>query len=274
MGHRISARDLDLGEEKVVQVNRTSAVVKGGRRFSFSAIVIIGDRKGVVGYGMGKAREVPTSIEKAVRDARKNLVKYPLRGDTIPHAVWGRYRSSRVLLRPAAPGTGIKAGASVRAVVEELGIRNILTKVYGSRNPVNIVKAVLNGLDQLLSKKEVFELRGLPVHPDREGPKLEPVGHEEDDSRRKGRKGGRGKDGGRGRGRGGKPRGEGGKSAGGAKGGEAKAEAPAKPKADAPKQEEKAEKPAQPEQPNAEEKKPEAPKPESKPEDKKTDGES
>ncbi|MBZ0137846.1 MAG: 30S ribosomal protein S5 [Planctomycetes bacterium] len=213
MGQRISARDIDLGEEKVVQVNRTSAVVKGGRRFSFSAIVIIGDRKGVVGYGQGKAREVPVSIEKAVRDARKNLVKYPLRGDTIPHAVWGRFRSSRVLLRPAAPGTGIKAGASVRAVVEELGIRNILTKIYGSRNPVNIVKAVLNGLDQLLSKKEVFELRGLPVHPDREGPKLEPVGHEDDDSRKKGRKGGRGgRDGGKGgpsRGRGGKPRGEG-----------------------------------------------------------------
>lgn len=212
MGQRISARDLDLGEEKVVQVNRTSAVVKGGRRFSFSAIVIIGDRKGVVGYGQGKAREVPTSIEKAVRDARKNLVKYPLRGDTIPHAVWGRYRSSRVLLRPAAPGTGIKAGASVRAVVEELGIRNILTKVYGSRNPVNVVKAVLNGLDQLLSKKEVFELRGLPVHPDREGPKLEPVGHEEDESKRKGRKGGKGgRDGGKGgpaRGRGGKGRGD------------------------------------------------------------------
>lgn len=206
MGHRISARDLDLGEEKVVRVNRTSAVVKGGRRFSFAALVIIGDRKGVVGHGQGKAREVPVSIEKAVRDARKNLVKYPLRGDTIPHMVLGRFRSSRVMLKPAAPGTGIKAGASVRAVVEELGVRNILTKVYGNRNPLNVVKAVLNGLDQLLSKKQVFELRGLPVHPDREGPKLEPVYFDDDDKRkgrkdgRKGGKGGRegGRDGGRG----------------------------------------------------------------------------
>lgn len=204
MGQRISARDLELGEERVVRVNRTSAVVKGGRRFSFAAIIIVGDRKGVVGYGQGKAREVPTSIEKAVRDARKNLVKYPLRGDTIPHQVTGAYRSSRVVLRPAAPGTGIKAGATVRAVVEELGIRNILTKVYGSRNPVNVVKATLDGLDQLLSKKEVFELRGLPVHPDREGPKLEPVGLDDDDRRRQRKDTRRGDKGGKG---GGKPRG-------------------------------------------------------------------
>lgn len=209
MGHRISARDLELGEEKVVRVNRTSAVVKGGRRFSFAALVIVGDRKGVVGCGQGKAREVPTSIEKAVRDARKNLVRYPLRGDTIPHTVTGKYRSSRVLLRPAAPGTGIKAGASVRAVVEELGVRNILTKVYGSRNPLNVVKATLNGLEQLLSKREVFELRGLPVHADREGPKLEPVGLDEDsrkgrkDTRKgKGKGGDRGDRGPRGRGKG------------------------------------------------------------------------
>ena len=193
MGHRISARDLELGEEKVVRVNRTSAVVKGGRRFSFSALVVLGDRKGSVGLGQGKAREVPTSIEKAKRDALKNLTRYPLRGDTIPHAVWGEYRSARVMLRPAAPGTGIKAGASVRAVVEELGIRNVLTKVYGSRNPLNVVKATLNGLDQLISKREIYELRGLPVHPDREGPKLEPVGLDDSDKPRK-------KDGRRGRG--------------------------------------------------------------------------
>ncbi len=204
MGQRISARDLELGEEKVVRVNRTSAVVKGGRRFSFSALVIVGDRKGAVGLGQGKAREVPTSIEKAVRDARKNLTRYPLRGDTIPYAVWGQYRSARVMLRPAAPGTGIKAGASVRAVVEELGIRNVLTKVYGSRNPLNVVKATLNGLDQLLSKRDVFTLRGLPVHADREGPKLEPVGLDDSDKPRKrdtrkmkGDRGGRGGRGGR-----------------------------------------------------------------------------
>lgn len=195
MGQRISARDLELGEEKVVRVNRTSAVVKGGRRFSFSALVIIGDRKGSVGYGQGKAREVPVSIEKAVRDARKNLTKYPLRGDTIPHEVWGHYRSARVLLKPAAPGTGIKAGASVRAVVEELGVRNLLTKVYGSRNPLNVVKAAMNGLDQLLSKKQVFEARGLTVHPDREGPKLEPVGLDDSDKPRRKDTRGKGKGG-------------------------------------------------------------------------------
>lgn len=205
MGTRVSAKDLELGEEKVVRVNRTAAVVKGGRRFSFSAVIIIGDRRGVVGIGQGKAREVPICIEKAVRDARKKLVRFPLRGDTIPHAVWGKFRSSRVLLRPAAPGTGIKAGATVRAVVEELGVRNILTKVYGSRNPINVVKACFDGLDQLRTKKQVFELRGLPVHPDREGPKLEPVGHD-DESRGKRDGRGRGKPGDRGG-----PRGAGGR---------------------------------------------------------------
>lgn len=221
MGQRISARDLELGEEKVVRVNRTAAVVKGGRRFSFAALVVVGDRKGAVGWGQGKAREVPVSIEKAVRDARKNMTRYPLRGDTIPHAVWGHFRSARVLLKPAAPGTGIKAGASVRAVVEELGIRNVLTKVYGSRNPLNVVKACFNGLDQLLSKKQVFELRGLPVHPDREGPKLEPVGLDDSDKpRRKDTRKMKGGDKGRGgRGRRGRDREEGGESGGGESGG-------------------------------------------------------
>jgi len=207
MGERVNARDCEVGEEKVVRVNRTSAVVKGGRRFSFSAVVVVGDRKGVVGYGQGKAREVPACIEKAVSDARKNLVRYPLRGDTIPHQVVGRYRASKVLLKPAAPGTGIKAGATVRAVVEELGIRNLLTKVHGSVNPTNVVKAVINGLEQLRSKKETFELRGLPVHPDRDRPKLMPVGHEEDE---RGERRGKGKGGRDAKGKGG-PRGKGGK---------------------------------------------------------------
>jgi small subunit ribosomal protein S5 len=244
MGQRISARDLELGEEKVVRVNRTSAVVKGGRRFSFSALVIVGDRKGAVGLGQGKAREVPTSIEKAVRDARKNLTKYPLRGDTIPYAVWGEYRSARVMLRPAAPGTGIKAGASVRDVVEELGIRNVLTKVYGSRNPLNVVKATLNGLDQLISKRDVYTLRGLPVHADREGPKLEPVGLDDSDKPRKrdprkmkGDRGGRGGRGGGAGGGGGGRRGRGDRNEGAeaqADAGESNAEAEASPKAEAP----------------------------------------
>lgn len=204
MGTRISARNLELGDEKVVEVNRTSAVVKGGRRFSFSAVVVVGDRRGVVGWGYGKAREVPTCIDKAKREATKNLTQYPLRGDTIPHEVWGVFRSSKVLLKPAAPGSGIKAGATVRAVVEELGIRNLLTKVYGSRNPVNVVKAVFNGLDQLLSKKEVFELRGLPVHPDRDRPKLEPTGLDDDGRKRKGKKDTR-RQKGKGKPKGGKP---------------------------------------------------------------------
>lgn len=268
MGTRVSARELELGDEKVVQVNRTSAVVKGGRRFSFSAVVIVGDRRGAVGWGHGKAREVPTCIEKAKREATKNLTRYPLRGDTIPHEVWGVFRSSKVLLKPAAPGSGLKAGATVRAVVEELGIRNLLTKVYGSRNPVNVVKAVFNGLDQLLSKKEVFELRGLPVHPDRDRPKLEPVGLEGDDRKRKGRKDTRrtkGKGGPR-KGRKGKPDEQ--KSEGTEAGKEAqkpadskaqkpeatKAEKPADPKAQKP-EAPKAEKPADPKA-----QKPEAPK--------------
>lgn len=207
MAHRVSARDVEIGEEKVVRVNRTAAVVKGGRRFGFTAIVIVGDRKGVIGLGQGKAREVPNSIEKAKRDAQKHLIRYPLRGDTIPHQVLGRYRASRVILRPAAPGTGIKAGATVRAVVEELGIRNILTKAMGSRNPVNLAKATLDGLNQLRSKEEVFTLRGLPVLADRDRPKLEPTGLDKDERARRSKerergRGGRPERGGRGGGRG------------------------------------------------------------------------
>lgn len=222
MKTRVLARDVDLGEEKVIGVTRTAAVVKGGRRFSFTAVVVMGDMKGVIGLGQGKAREVPNSIEKAVRDARKNLLRFPLRGDTIPHAVWGRFGASRVYLRPAAPGTGIKAGATVRSVAEAIGIRNILTKAYGSRNPMNLVKAVFDGLANLRSKEEIFTLRGLPVLADRDRPKLEVVEEQRRDRERKGekrgdRRDGRGGDrgqsrgprgGGGGRGRGGKPEGE------------------------------------------------------------------
>lgn len=225
MAIRMSARDLELGEERVVRVNRTAAVVKGGRRFGFSAIVIVGDRRGTIGVGQGKAREVPNSIEKAKRDATKNLYRYPLRGDTIPHLVIGKYRSSRVLLRPAAPGTGIKAGATVRAVVEELGIRNILTKAMGSRNPVNLVKATLDGLDQLRSKETTFTLRGLPVLPDRDRPKLEPTGLDKEERARKQKEARRG---------GGRP--ERGGRGGGGRGRRGKEEdaAPEAPEADAP----------------------------------------
>lgn len=245
MAQRVSAKNLDLGEEKVVRVNRTSAVVKGGRRFSFSAVVIIGDRRGVVGYGQGKAREVPTCIEKATRDARKNLVRVPLRGDTIPHQVVGRFRASKVLLRPAAPGTGIKAGAAVRAVLEELGLRNILTKVIGSRNPTNIVKAVFNGLEQLMSKEEAFTLRGLPVYKDSDRPKLEPIGHDDESRGKRGKK---------------KDTRRKGKSA--PKAGKGKPAAVAAPKADKP-AENSANKPAIEAKPEAKAEKPaDAPKPE------------
>ncbi|MCC6574516.1 MAG: 30S ribosomal protein S5 [Planctomycetes bacterium] len=196
--HRVSARDVELGEEKVINVSRTAAVVKGGRRFSFTALVVLGDMRGVVGLGQGKAREVPQAIEKAVRSARKDLRRYPLRGDTIPHQVLGRFGASKVILRPASPGTGIKAGATVRSVVESLGIRNLLTKAYGSRNPTNLVKAVFDGLGRLAGKKEIFGLRELPVHADREGPKLEPIVLPKREERGRGRGPGGGKGGARG----------------------------------------------------------------------------
>jgi len=243
MKTRVLARDVDLGEEKVIGVTRTAAVVKGGRRFSFTAVVVMGDMKGVIGLGQGKAREVPNSIEKAVRDARKNLVRFPLRGDTIPHAVWGRFGASRVYLRPAAPGTGIKAGATVRSVAEAIGIRNILTKAYGSRNPMNLVKAVLDGLNNLRSKEEVFKLRGLPVLADRDRPKLEPI--EELRARERREKGDKRERGDKREGKGGErggPRGPRGKGKGKPEG-EAKAESEA-PKAEGAKPE--GDKPAEP----------------------------
>ncbi|CAG0931254.1 partial 30S ribosomal protein S5, partial [Planctomycetaceae bacterium] len=232
MKTRVLARDVDLGEEKVIGVTRTAAVVKGGRRFSFTAVVVMGDMRGVVGLGQGKSREVPGSIEKAVRDARKNLVRFPLRGDTIPHAVWGRFGASRVYLRPAAPGTGIKAGATVRSVAEAIGIRNVLTKAYGSRNPMNLVKAVFDGLSNLRSKEEIFTLRGLPVLADRDRPKLEVIEEqrrhrerseksEKRGDKREGHGGGRGGRGGGGGGGGG-GRGRGGRGGGRTEGTEAK----------------------------------------------------
>lgn len=247
MKTRVLARDVDLGEEKVIGVTRTAAVVKGGRRFSFTAVVVMGDMRGVVGLGQGKSREVPGSIEKAVRDARKNLMRFPLRGDTIPHAVWGRFGASRVYLVPAAPGTGIKAGATVRSVAEAIGIRNILTKAYGSRNPMNLVKAVFDGLSNLRSKEEVFTLRGLPVLADRDRPKLEVIEEQRRDRERKGDKRERGeKREGRGGGeRGGTrgPRGGGGRGRGRGEGAKAEGEAP-KAEGESPKPE--GDKPAEP----------------------------
>lgn len=150
--------------EVLVRINRCAVVVKGGRRFSFSALNVSGNREGVVGLGYGKGRQVPSAIEKAARDARKHLQRVPVsEAGSIPHEVTGRYCGAIVRLVPASPGTGIIAGASVRAVCEMAGISNILTKSYGSNNPVNLVKATLRGLAQLRTAKEVGELRGVEI---------------------------------------------------------------------------------------------------------------
>jgi small subunit ribosomal protein S5 len=158
----VSPEGLTLSET-VVKINRCAAVVKGGRRFSFSALVTVGDQASVVGFGFGKAKQVPSAVEKAVKDARKRLVRIPMVGTTIPHEVTGRYCSSKVALIPAAPGTGVIAGAAVRAVLEAAGIRDILTKAYGSTNPVNLVKATFDGLAQLRTKRQAERLRGVSV---------------------------------------------------------------------------------------------------------------
>ncbi|HKB15353.1 MAG: 30S ribosomal protein S5 [Planctomycetes bacterium] len=151
-------------EDAVVRINRSAAVVKGGRRFSFSALVAVGNRElGVVGLGYGKAREVPSAVEKAVKDAKKRLVKIPRVGTTLPHLTEGRWEASRVRLVPAAPGTGIKAGMTVRRVVELAGVRDVLTKAYGSRNPVNLARAALRALLDLRTKEEVAETRGVAL---------------------------------------------------------------------------------------------------------------
>src|SRR5438132_9486014 len=142
-------------EERVVKIRRCAAVVKGGRRFSFNALVVVGDRQGRVGWGYGKANEVPPAVEKAVKDGQRRMKRMSLRGTTIPHRVLGKYGAARVVLLPAAPGTGVIAGASVRAVVEAAGIHNILTKAYGSSNPINLVKATIHGLGQLRTKEDV-----------------------------------------------------------------------------------------------------------------------
>lgn len=149
--------------ERVVKVNRCATVVKGGKRFSFSALVVVGDGTGVVGYGFGKAKEVPFAVEKAVKDAKKRLVRVPLVGKTIPHAVRGRYGASQTYLQPAAPGTGVTAGPAVRAVLEAAGVADILTKNYGSTNPVNVVRATMDGLFQLRLNDQAGALRGVSL---------------------------------------------------------------------------------------------------------------
>jgi len=150
-------------EDTVVKVFRNAKVVKGGRRFSFSALVVVGDRNGTVGYGYGKANEVPPAVEKAIKDAKKNLHRVPVVDDTLPHPVIGKCRATKITLLPASPGTGVIAGSSARAVLEYAGVRNVLTKINGSRSAKNVVKAVMNGLLELRDKETVESHRGVEI---------------------------------------------------------------------------------------------------------------
>ncbi len=216
-------------ESNTVGVFRTAATVKGGRRFSFGALVVVGDRRGRVGYGYAKGKEVPPAIEKAEKDARRSLTKVELIKGTIPHTVLGRYGASEVRMLPASPGTGVVAGGTVRAVLELAGVRDCLTKCYGSTNKKNLVKATMEGLKQLRSKKKIEELRGVSIEtthveeftanaPEVEYVRKEPKQTEQSGGGRGGRRGG-GEGGGRGRSRRGRSS-DTGSTDGGAQGGQ------------------------------------------------------
>jgi small subunit ribosomal protein S5 len=225
---KIDASRLEL-EERVVQINRVAKVVKGGRRFSFSSVVVVGDGHGIVGVGLGKAAEVTDSIRKGGEDAKKNLIKVSMIGTTIPHEALATFGASKVLLRPASVGTGVIAGGGVRAVLEAAGIHDVLTKSLGNNNPVNVVRCTIEALQQLRSAQEIAAARGLPVEEmvRRARVKVDPnapipaepvreVRRERDERGGRGGPGGRGGRGGRGRGGEG---GEGVETSGGAAGG-------------------------------------------------------
>ena len=146
--------------EKLIKLNRVAKVVKGGRRFSFSALVVVGNQRGEVGFGFGKANDVSEAIRKSIEKAKKNMIKVPVKNSTLPHEVVGRFKIARVMMRPAAPGTGVIAGGPVRAVMEASGINDVLSKSLGSDNSINIVKAVFNGLERMMDAKEIARNRG------------------------------------------------------------------------------------------------------------------
>lgn len=156
-------KEVDLFEDRVVSINRVTKVVKGGRRFRFAALVVVGDHKGTVGFGLGKAQEVPDAIKKAVEDAKKNLVKIAIVNTTIPHTVIGEFGAGKVFLKPASEGTGVVAGGAVRTICELAGIQDILSKSLGSKSPINTVRATFAGLQSLKTKEDVAALRGVAL---------------------------------------------------------------------------------------------------------------
>lgn len=163
MKRSINPSEIEFKEEKVVKINRVAKVVKGGRRFSFNAIVVVGDGNGHVGVGMGKANEVMNSVSKGKENAKKSVVRIPIVNGTLPHAIIGRYGAGRVMLKPASPGTGIIAGGAIRAIMEEVGITDVLAKILGSRNPHNVIKATMDGLQHLEDATEIARRRGISI---------------------------------------------------------------------------------------------------------------